>query len=254
MDTTLKRIITAFAAPFILSLILLSLAGVKWLTSPVYSPGQTPTIYVAGEAKVKTKPNVAEISFSVINQGSDPGVIQKSNDKKMKDAIDFLKSQGVKEDDIKTTAYNLQPQYEYDTPPYPQGGTVKPPRIVGYLLTQTVNAKIRDFETVGEIVAGLSGQGVNQINSISFFVDNPEPYKNQARQQAIAKARTQALETAGLLGVRLGRVVHYSESPYYVPGPVYRDGLGGGEKAAYAPIQPGIEEITISVNITYTIR
>jgi len=185
----------------------------------------------------------------VTERGSNPTLLQALNDRKMAKTIDYLKAQGVKEDDIRTTGYLLAPQYESD-----KEVSSAPPAIVGYTLTQTVNAKIRDLASVGKIVGGLTDQGINQINNIVFSVENPEPYKAQARALAIAKARTQARQTADSLGAKLGRILTYYESPVYLP---VAAGVGGFEsKAAFAPspIQPGTQEITLSVSISYAIR
>lgn len=250
MDPVLKRIINAFAGPFILALLILVIAAAWRLSQPTFQPGSTPSISVSGEGRVRVKPDVAIVNFAVVNQGTDPEVIQKGNDARMASAIEFLKSQAVKAEDIKTVGYNLTPQYEAD-----KDGT-RPPRIVGYTLTQTVSAKIRALENVGKLVGELPDKGVNQIASITFTVDDPTPFRNQAREEAIAKARLQAKNIASGLGVRVGRVVSFYESPVFIPVP-FEAGIGGfgkGGGGEVAPIQPGTEEIAISVNITYALR
>jgi uncharacterized protein YggE len=256
MEQNIRRILAIFAVPFIGSLTLLSLAAAFKLSQPGIDLSRTPTIGVSGEGKVTVKPDVAELSFSVINQGSDPALLQTSNDTRMKTAIDYLKSQGVKEEDIKTTAYVLLPQYEHDVPqPLPRT-EIRPPRIIGYTLTQTVNAKLRDLLRVGSIVGGLTEQGVNQINGISFFVENPEEFRAKAREEAILKAQTQAASIAARLGVKLGRITNFHESPIFYP-PPFAFGVGGGlEKGGgfAAPIEPGSQEITVMVNINYAIK
>lgn len=245
------RKVAHYLASFLaVAIILLALAGAWRFVSPPFEFGKNPTINVQGEGKVTAKPDLAEISFAVVDQGSNPTLLQALNDKKMAKTIDYLKSEGVKENDIKTTGYLLTPQYESGR----EISSVTPPKIVGYTLTQTVNAKIRDLASVGRIVGGLTDQGINQINNISFSVDNPEPFKAKAREEAIAKARAQAQATARQLGVKLGKVVSYSE---FYPGPIPY-GVGGLEAkmagAVPSPIQAGTQEVTVSVNITYIIR
>lgn len=244
MNELPKRVINLLVAPFIMSFILLALAGAWRLYQ---SPSAMYTIGVAGEGKAVAKPDIAEVSFSVVSQGSDPSRVQSDNDKKMARVIEFLKSQAIGDDDVKTTGYNLSPQYEYDR------DGVKPPRVVGYTLTQSVSAKIRDINAVGKVVGGLVESGANQINGIVFSVDNPEPLKAEARTEAIAKARAQASAIASSLGVRLGKVLNFSESPIFLPAALPFGGKGGGEFSV-SPIQPGTLEFTVSVHITYSIR
>lgn len=247
MDPQLKKAAVGVSLALAVSLIFLSLAGAWRLYQPLPEPGKTPTISAAGEAKIIVKPDIAEVSFSVVTQGTSPSDVQSSNDEKMRKAIDFLKSEGIKSEDTKTTGYFLSPQYDFNREfPVPQ-------RIIGYSLTQTVSVKISDLEKVGKIVGGLTDQGVNQINNVSLSVDDPNALKTEARKEAITKARSQAEAIASGLGVKLGKIIAFSESPIAFPMPfaVKEMALGRGGDA---PIEPGSEEITVTVSITYAIR
>ncbi len=246
MDPQLKKVAFGLSAALAVSLSFLSLAGAWRLYQPLPELGKTPTISVSGEGKVVAKPDIAEVSFSVVTQGNNPAEVQRSNDEKMTRVVEFLKSQGVKEDDIRTTGYNLYPQYDYDK----EGR--RPPEIIGYSLTQTVAVKVRDLSVVGKIVGGVTEKGANQINSIGFSIDNPDSLKEKAREEAIKEARERAEVIASQLGARLGKVVSFSESPIAIPMPF---GVGGFEgRGGGSPIEAGTEEITVTVSVTYAIR
>ena len=77
-------------------------------------------IYFNGEGKVYTKPDVAFVDFSVVTQGVRINDVQEANTKKMNKVTTYLKSSGVEEKDIKTTNYNLYPQYTYENYKIPQ--------------------------------------------------------------------------------------------------------------------------------------
>jgi uncharacterized protein YggE len=72
------------------------------------------TITVSAEGKTTVAPDLAQFSFSVVTQGKDPSQIVDENNKKVSAAINFVKSQGVDAKDIKTSGYNLSPDYRYD--------------------------------------------------------------------------------------------------------------------------------------------
>ena len=58
-------------------------------------------------------------------------------------------------------------------------------------------------------------------------------------------------------GVHLARVITFSESSNNYPGPIYYSALSEGKGAASAPtpdIQPGTQEVKVSVVVTYEIR
>ncbi len=206
---------------------------------------------VSAEGKVTVSPDIAKVSFAVVSEGSDPEAIAQENIQKMNAAIDFVKSQGIDEKDIKTVQYNLSPRYEYDE-------DKRTTFISGYTLTQNVLVKVRDLSKVTEILAGLPGLGINQIGSISFEVDDPETYLVDARNQAFEKTRKKAEEMASKNGVQLAEVVSFSE---WSNSPVFSDsvkGYGAGEAmsapAVLPQIQPGTEEVTVQVSVTYAIK
>jgi len=207
------------------------------------------TINVSAEGKVTVSPDIAKLSFSVVSEGANSKLLAENNNKKMNAAIDFAKSQGIEEKDIKTTEYNLSPRYEYDE-------KTKKTFISGYTLTQTVLVKVRDLNKVAEVLGGLPALGINQISSISFDIDEPEKYLSEARNQAFDKAKEKAKAIAEKNGVKLGRVINfyeYQSTPYYQN--VRALGMGGAEAVQPLPqIQPGSQEVTIQVSVTYEIK
>ncbi|MGC9067139.1 MAG: SIMPL domain-containing protein, partial [Minisyncoccia bacterium] len=113
MEKTLQnlyKMITVLV--IILSLSALSWAYYNWrLAQNIVNKDRTITF--SAEGKVVAKPDVALITVSVVTQDVDANKVQTDNNKKMTAVIDFLKNNGVKEDDIKTSAYSLNPQYDY---------------------------------------------------------------------------------------------------------------------------------------------
>ncbi len=207
------------------------------------------TLIVSASGKTFAAPDIAESSFSVVSRGKNPDELADTNNQKISAVIDFLKSSGLDSKDIKTTGYNLSPDYRYD----PQ---TERNFITGYTMTQTVSVKIRDLTKVAKIVGGITPLGVNQIGGINFTIDDPESSLGTARADAFQKAKKKAQDIASQSGVRLGRVLSVSESPGY-PIPYYRTDITafGGAKEASAPtIEPGTQELTAQVTITYELE
>ncbi len=242
-------------------LLVAAIVGAVWGWS-VHKKAQQPvgasTITVSAEGKSVVKPDLAMIYFSVVTQGVNPQSVQKTNDEKMAKAIEYLKQAGVDEKDIKTLSYNLDPQYNYSWCNRGDSSIYCPPQLTGYMLTQQVELKLRDLTKVGEVVGNLPNNGVNQISSISFTVDNDDLPKMEARKQAIEKAMVMATSMAKTAGIKLSRIINISEGSYYAP-MAYRDsakamsGVGGGISES-SPIQTGSQEITVDVSITYEIK
>lgn len=209
------------------------------------------TISVSAEGKTIVSPDLAQTSFSVISRGQDPERLTDENNQKVSAAIEFVKSEGIDAKDIRTSGYNLSPDYEYDE-------KTRRSFIVGYTLTQTVRLKIRDFSKVAKVIGGLPPLGVNQIGGITFTVDDPEKFLAEARAEAFRRAQAKAKVIASQNGVRLKKVINVSE--FGGPSPIpyfdrYAEGLGGGDlKASLPTIEPGSEELRVQVNLTYSIE
>lgn len=211
----------------------------------------TNTVSFSGQGKIVAKPDVAVAYLEIVTQANTSKSAQDENSRRSKVVVDFLKKQGVGEDDIKTNSYNIYPQYVY--PPY--GGR---PSISGYQVTQSLEVKIRDLDKVSGILDGVVSAGVNQINNLSFQVDDPEKQREKAREEAIKDAKEKADRLEDSLGVRLGKIVNFAED--YMGGPtppIYyakdmAGGFGGGGGGPEIPT--GTNEILVNVSITYQIK
>ena len=208
------------------------------------------TITFSGTGEIFAKPDLAITSFSVLTQAKTVAEALNENTKKINAVIDFMKKQGVAEKDLKTINFNIFPRYEYQRVepqiyPYPPGKSV----LVGYEVDQSLEVKIRDLAKVGQILQGGADAGANQVGNLNFTIDKADELKSQARKQAIDQAKAKAKELTSQLGVRLGRVVSFSESGST---PIYfgLEKMGGSTPQ----IETGENKIEATVSITYEIR
>ena len=217
---------------------------------------------VSGEGKITAIPDVAQFTFSVITEGGkDIAKLQKENTDKVNKAIDFVKSQGVEVKDIKTLNYNLDPQYQYFSCPRPLVGEAKPcppAEIIGYKITQTVQIKVRDFAKIGVILSGVVDRGANDVSQLSFTIDDPTKMQDSAREQAISKAREKAKLIAKAGDFKVGRLLGIDEGfggvPYYKYAPAVAESFGAGGAAPSPTIEPGSQEISVTVTLRYEIE
>ncbi|MEK7553199.1 MAG: SIMPL domain-containing protein [Patescibacteria group bacterium] len=213
-----------------------------------------------GEGKITAIPDIAQFTFSVITEGNkDIAKLQKENTDKTNKIINFIKSSGVADKDIKTQNYNLDPRYQYFSCPIKQDSVepCPPAEIVGYTITQTIAVKIRNFEKIGDIMAGVVQNGANSISQLSFSVDDMSIVQDKAREEAIKKAKERAKLIAKAGGFNVGKLLSIDESNYPILD--YRYGIGGGmEKSLALPaspqIEPGSQEITVNVILRYEIE
>ena len=119
-------------------------------------------------------------------------------------------------------------------------------------------SKIRDFTKIGDVLSQSTTAGANLVGDLQFTIDNPEQFKEQARALAIKQAKTNANNLAKESGIDLGKIINVYEG-YNSVQPVMYDSakaMGGGVSAS-APtptIQPGQQEIDVTINLTYKIN
>jgi uncharacterized protein len=236
--------------------------------SKISEPSSFRSFSVSGEGEIVAIPDIAQFTFSVITEGgSDINALQKENTESVNEAISFLKNNKISEKDIKTQSYSVEPRYQYyncNRFPVNSGGeptACPPPSITGYTIRQVVEVKIRNFEKIGDVIGGVVDRGANSVSQLSFTIDDPSSLENDARAKAIEQAKEKAKSIADAGGFRLGKLLSINESGF--PEPYYgRYGMGGdfaiAESAslnAPAPkIEPGSQEIKITVNLQYEIK
>lgn len=231
-----------------------------------FARGTEPSYYrsfnVSGEGKVIAVPDVAELSFGVVVEGGeDLSALQSKNTEKANAVIAFAKEKGIDAKDIKTSQYNIEPRYQYYqcgnySTQYGYGAfpaPCRPSEITGYTVRQTITIKVRDFKIIGEILTSAVAAGTNTISGPNFTIDDEAALKEEARAEAIEKAKRQAENTAKAGGFRLGKLLSVDEGGYY--GYDIGGDIQAFDKMEVAPtIEPGSQEISVTVNLRYEIR
>jgi uncharacterized protein YggE len=239
-------------------LTVIGLAGCNGITSPpsaaTVSGGifnnQSSGIWVTGEGKVTVVPDVAVLSLGVATQASTVDQAQSQASASMNAVVSALKGGGVADKDIKTQVFNIQQLTQFDNKTQRQ-------TIIGYSVTNTVTAKVRNVANAGTIIDAVTKAGGDntRINSISFTVDDPTASETSARQLAMADAKAKAKQLADLAGVKLGAPTYINESGGFVPlQTTFVNGASAAPAVAPTPVSPGTTDITLTVQITYSIN
>lgn len=210
------------------------------------------TIYIDATAKVVAKPDIAVTTMGMVNEGKTVQEAQTANNGVMSKLTEKLKEMGVEDKDIQTTNYNIYPLYNYT-----ENGRV----LRGYEVRQDVTVKIRDLEKANEVLSLAGELGANNISGLQFIIDDPEVYKNEAREEALKKLAEKAQTLSKLLGVRFGKVVSYNEysgdnTPYYnvMKSSAMYDLAGGVVNESISSVESGSTEVNMTVSITFQIK
>lgn len=210
----------------------------------------TRTINVSGEGRVSLPPDIVMLSLGVDIRKETLNEAQTEAATTMDAVIASLKQSGIAEKDIQTSNYSINVDRDYNQPNQP---------IIGYSVTQTVTAKIRNIDSAGTVIQSAVDSGANLVNNVWFALENQDAAVQQAREQAVDNARQKAEELARLTGSTLGPVQTVSEgyTPPSTPIPYAADAsyAAGAEAKGMAPtINPGQTEVVVTVSISYAIQ
>ena len=250
-----ERIKNYLGITIILVLIIFALAALKYVG--VYSSSvKQRSFSVSAEGKAVTIPDIAQFSATVITEGgNDLAKLQEINTQKANAIVDFLTSKGIDKKDIQTQNYKVQPRYQYSN----CATAVCPPaQIVGYTITQSLLVKVRDTKKAGDLLGGVVQKGANSVSQLTFTIDDKTKFENEARAQAIQKAKEKARAIAQAGSLEIGKLISIDESSPNQPQPYAVGVRGASADAKMLPpvpeIQPGSQEVHITVTLTYEIE
>jgi len=206
----------------------------------------TRTINVSGEGRVSMTPDVAILNLGVMSRDPQLATAQQSTTEAMNAVRDALIDSGVKAEDIQTSTYAVNVEKDYNQPNQP---------IIGYYVIQTVTVKVRQIDSAGTVIQAAVDAGANQVNGISFTLEDTSAAINKARELAVADARDRAEHLADLSNATLGPVQTITEGYTTPVSPVRDSAMPAAESAAGAPtIDAGTMEVTVNVSVTYVMQ
>jgi hypothetical protein len=202
------------------------------------------TISMTGHGEIRSQPDMAQVTAGVTTTAPTAAQALSANSARMKGVFAALEKLGVPQKNIQTSNFFVSPQYT-------NGDNNAPRRLTGYQVNNDVTARLEDVNKLGGALDALVAAGANQINGISFSIQNDAPLLEKARAQAIADARLRAETYAKAAGVTLGPVLSISEGGGEAPPrPMYRMAA----MAADTQIAPGEQSVTANVSVAWEIH
>ena len=211
-----------------------------------YASPPARTLTVSGTGEAAAAPDMAVLSIGVETEGATAGEALRENSAKMRAAIETLTSLGVEERDIQTSGLNVNPRYNYQ-------GREESPRLIGFIAVNVVTATLRDLDEAGAIIDETVGAGANKIRSLRFSFSDPQPLYDEARRDAVARARAKATLLSEAAGVRLGSVLTIQDGHVSAPKPYMPMARLETAMAESVPLQSGESTVTAGVSIVYEI-
>ena len=234
------------------SLLAIILTGCEpQIISPLLPSPESRSIHVTGSGSVTGEPDIATLYLGVSVEKESVEAAREAAASAMTAVIDVLKTNDIAENDIQTQNFSIYPQYDYTE----EGRVLR-----GYSANNTVNATVRDLESLSDIIDDAIGAGgdIVVVNSVQFMIEDPTPLQAQARVLAVKDAEMKAQTLTEASGVSLGKPITITETTRTVGPPI-----AYAESAEFAaddgarsstPIQTGELTVTINITIVYEIE
>lgn len=204
------------------------------------------TLTVTGDGAASAVPDIADLELGVQTINEDPSVAILDNTTAMASVIETLIDLDLDEDDIQTRSFNMWVEQVYG----PDGPTGE---FLYHVLNQIV-VRVRDLDITGDVLGAALVAGVNNVNGITFGVEDTHALEEAARDAAVDNAVAKAEQLAQRLGVKVGSPRHVIEtsggfSPERLERAVAFESAG-----ASVPVSPGDFTVRVSVNIVFDIE
>jgi uncharacterized protein len=212
------------------------------------APAEGPVIVTTGEGVVKLAPDRVWVSIAAESRARNPREAQRANADAMTAVQARLKGTGLPADAIRTSAYDLQPEFDYANGKQ---------TLRDYVARNAIEVRVDDITRIGEILEVAVGSGATSVSGVRFDLKDRTATEREALKRAVADARSHAEAAASGAGVAIGGVLRIEEqrTPVQQPRPVMM--MMRSEAAADAaqpPITPGELEVRAVVTMTTAIR
>ena len=202
-------------------------------------------IIVTGEGIVKATPDQAWVSIGAESRAKISKDAQQRNAEAMTAVMQKIAAFGIAKDAIKTTAIDLQMEFDY-------ANGKQTPR--GYVARNTVEVRVDDLSKLGDVLDAVVSSGATMIHGLRFDVKQREQIEATALQSAVKNAIAKSQAIAQGANRTVDRVVKIEEiSGGGEPVPMMRQ-YAMAKADASTPVAAGEMEIRAQIRLTVSLR
>jgi len=204
-------------------------------------------IAVTGTGEVSGTPDTLTMTFGISVLSDSVSVAVTDAAALTDELIAALEANGVAEEDIQTANFSIFPEYDYSG---------EQQRLVGFRVDNSVVTKIRDIDSAGDVIDSAAAAGGDEVivSGVSFSIEDDAELVEAARANAWADAEAKAQQLAELSGVTLGEPITIAETLSTIPAPLFRGDAVEEMAALSTPIEPGQQQVAVTLNVRFAIQ
>lgn len=209
-------------------------------------------IFVTGQGEVKVMPDRVLLNYRVSSLKPYPDEARQEVEKTVTSFSQSVQDLKLGENSFIADDITIMPRYEYKD---------SKQTLIGYEASRNVQIKLSDFALISKITDKAIASGINQIAGFVYQVAEPDKYKAEAAQKAIASVKDQAKMLADGFDVELDTPCSITYNSHGGAVPIYRNNMAmamradvaaeGTTNAVYSP-EPLV--ISASISAEYAIK
>lgn len=202
---------------------------------------------VTAEGRTTRTPDIATIRAGVVSQAPTAAAAMADTAARLGRVLAALRHAGVADRDLQTASVGLAPQYRY--------ADGQAPVLTGYQATNSVAIRFRDVARSGAILDALVAQGANQIEGPTLSLDQPDAALDEARADAVKRARARAELYAHAAGMSVARILSIGEAGENAGGaPVPMVYAMRAKAAESTALVAGERDVTATVSVRFLLK
>jgi uncharacterized protein YggE len=208
---------------------------------------EPPQIVVTGEGRIKATPDQARVTIGAESRSKNSKDAQQRTAEVMTAVQQKIAALGIPKDAIRTTAIDLQPEFDYANGKQ----TAR-----GYVARNTVEVRVDDFSRLSDVIDAVVNSGATNIQGLQFDLKQREQVEAAALQAAVKDGLSKAQSIATGAQRTIDRILKIEEQFTGGGGrpiPMMRE-LAMAKADASTPVAAGEIEISAQVRVTVAIK
>lgn len=204
---------------------------------------QSNTIYAGADGKFEAAPDTAVLRFDIAAQQDTSKAAFDNAAAAAEKVRQALKNNGIDVKAMQIGFYSVQPMYDWKNPKH---------KVIGYRVSTNLTLKLHDFSKIGPLIEQTADIDDMQNQSLNYILEDMEPAKAKAAEDALKRARNQAAAVAAAGGRSLGELLYASvdvNQPAVSPVPMMARASVAGTAAPAPTADFTPQSITINAHV-----
>jgi uncharacterized protein YggE len=211
------------------------------------APGEA-LLSVQAEGRFASRPDTMTMTAGAVTTGATPAEAAATNNALAQRLIEAVRAGGIEARDVRTSHFEVRPSFENS-----RDAQGQPPRILGYVVTNVIEVRLRNLENVQSLISRLFEAGANSVSGPRFSLADDRAARRAAQRNAVEEARAEAENYAAAMGRRVGRLLRVSDRRTWSE-TISDEGIViTGSRIPPTPIEPGEIEIRAIVFVDFAL-